>query len=235
MNVLLLCNDYWHPGQVPIDGVLPLKDRGFNFDIITDSKEFKTEMLSKYPVVIIAKANNNSNTDESSWKSQAVQNAFVKYVEDGGGLIAIHAGLVPGENTETLDRLIGARFMNHPPSTLVTVQPIKPHPIADGVDMFCDVDEQYRLKIISDDVDIFMASYSPAYDEENGESIETDDPYSKNQAWIDAAGYVRTQGKGRVCALSPGHYLAIWHSPQFQRLLENAINWCSENFLAVSN
>ena len=227
MRVLLLCDDFWHPGQVPIDGVAPLKERGFQFDVITDANEFKPEILVRYPVVLLSKCDEISPTDKRSWKSRVVQNAFIKYVEKGGGLLVVHTGLVAGEHTEALDRLIGSRFSFHPQDCPVTVQPVKPHPITKGVEQFCEIDEQYRLEIIADDIDIFMASYSPP----QGEEMKYDDePYHNSQAWIGAAGYVRKQGKGRVCVLTPGHHLPVWHNPQYRRVLENALHWCFKSF-----
>ena len=227
MRVLLLCDDYWHPGQIPIDGVAPLQEHGFQFDIITDAKDFNPGTLAKYPVVILSKCDETSGTDKSSWKSHTVQNAFIDYVEKGGGLLVIHTGLVAGEHTEALDRLIGSRFAFHPQDCPVTVQPVKPHPITNGVELFCEVDEQYRLEIIATDVDVFLASYSPPQGEEAKYESE---PYHNSQAWIGAAGYVRKHGKGRVCVLTPGHHLAVWHNPQYQRVLANALRWCFESF-----
>jgi len=226
MRVLLLCDDHWHPGQVPIDGISPLKERGFQFDIITDANDFKPEMLAEYPVVLLSKCDEISATDKTSWKSQSVQNAFVDYVEKGGGLIIIHTGLVAGEHTETLDKLIGSKFVFHPQDCPVTVQPIKPHPIVKDVEMFIEVDEQYRLEFTADDIDIFLASYSPSQGEE---AKYKDEPYHNSQSWIGAAGYVRKQGKGHVCVLTPGHHLAVWHNPQYQRVLENALHWCGNS------
>ena len=222
----MLCDDYWHPGQIPIEGVAPLKERGFQFDIITDANDFKSDMLAKYPVVLLSKCDETSGENKTSWKTPDVQHAFIKYVEKGGGLLVIHTGLVAGEHTEPLDRLIGSRFSFHPQSCPVTVQPIKPHPITTGVELFCEDDEHYRLDIIADDIDIIMASYSPP----QGDESNTEDSYHNTQAWIGAAGYVRTQGKGRVCVLTPGHHLPVWHNPQYQKVLENSLRWCFENF-----
>jgi len=227
MRVLLLCDDYWHPGQVPIDGVEPLKERGFQFDIITDATDFKPDILASYPVVILSKCNETTHADKTEWKTFEVQQAFIEYVENGGGLIVIHTGLVCGEHTEALDRLIGSRFTFHPADCPVTVQPIKPHPVVKDVEIFCELDEHYRLEILSDDVNIFMASYSPPQGEDAKVEAE---PYHNSGAWIGAAGYSRTQGKGRVCVLTPGHHLAVWHNPQYQRVLENAIRWSFEGF-----
>jgi len=223
MRVLLICDDYYHPGQVPIDGVQPLKNQGFEFDIITDANDFRPERLENYPVVILCKCDERTPDDKSSWKTNGVQQAFINYVENGGGLLVVHTALVAGEHTEALDRLIGSRFSFHPKDNPVTVKPVKPHPVTKGVEIFTEIDEHYRLDIINDDIDIIIASYSPPQGEE---SKRTDDPYHNSEAWIGAAGYVRTQGKGRVCVLTPGHLLPVWLNPQYQRTLINALNWC---------
>jgi type 1 glutamine amidotransferase len=224
MRVLLLCDDYWHPGKVPIEGVSPLAEKGFQFDTITDANNFKPDTLSQYPVVILSKCDEVSQTDKQSWKTESVQQAFIDFVEGGGGLVVIHTGTVPGKHTPALDRLLGCRFIGHPNECPVTVQPIKPHPVTEGVGMFCENDEHYRLEILAPDADVLIASYSPSQGDENKYE---EDPYHNTPASICPAGYVRTQGKGRVCVLTPGHLLAVWHNPQFQRILSNALHWCA--------
>ena len=188
MRVLMLCDDHWHPGKVPIEGVSPLKERDIQFDFVTDAGEFKPEMLAKYPVILLCKCDEVSNTDKTSWKNDVIRQALIDFVENGGGLLVIHSGLVAGEDTENLDRLIGSRFTFHPKDSPVTVQPVKPHPVTEGVEMFCEIDEHYRLEIIADDIDIFMASYSPP---QGDEAKYDEDPVNNTRAWIGAAGYAR--------------------------------------------
>lgn len=36
-------------------------------------------------------------------------------------------------------------------------------------------------------------------------------------------GYTRSFDKGRVAVLTPGHTLAVWENPNFQKLFKNAI------------
>ena len=224
MRVLLLCDDYWHPGQVPIEGIAPLGSRGFQFDIITDAKDFKPDILSSYALVLLCKCDETSQQDKTSWKTEAVQQAFIRYVENGGGLLLVHSGTVAGGHTEALDRLIGCRFVFHPDHCPVTVQPLKPHPVTAGVEMFCETDEHYRIEILAPDADILIASYSPA----QGEAGKyEEDPYHNTTSWISAAGYVRSQGKGRVCVLTPGHNPDVWRNKHFQQTLVNALNWCA--------
>ncbi|MCL2031435.1 MAG: ThuA domain-containing protein, partial [Oscillospiraceae bacterium] len=198
--------------------------RGFPSDPAPDAKDFGRERLAESPAVLLSKCDEASQSDRTSWKTEAVQRAFAAYVENGGGLLAVHTALVAGKDTGILDRLIGSRFTYHPNACPVTVQPVKRHPVAEGVGMFCETDEHYRLDVTAPDADIFMASYSPP---QGGEAGYLEDPYHNTPAWVCAAGYTRTQGKGRVCVLSPGHCLPVWHNPQFQRLLENALRWCA--------
>jgi type 1 glutamine amidotransferase len=224
VRILLLCDDYWHPGQIPIDGVAPLAEKGFQFDSIANANDFSPDILPQYPVVLLAKCDEVSQTDKQSWKTEAVQQAFINYVTNGGGLLVVHAGTVPGTHTEALDRLIGCRFKFHPKACSVTVQPVKPHPVSKGVEMFREQDEHYRLELIAPDADIIIASYSQR---QGKEDKYQEDPYNNSPAAICPAGYVRTQGKGRVCVLTPGHYLGVWLNPQFQLTLSNALCWCA--------
>lgn len=225
MRVLLLCDEHYHPGQVVIDGIAPLKAKGFDFTIITDSSTFKKEMLNDYQVVLMSNCDQVSAEDQSSWKTADIQQAFVDYVENGGGLLVTHSGTVAGENTAKLDKLIGSKFAFHPNQTPMTVAPLKPHPITEGVELFCEKDEQYQLNFLADDIDIIMASYIPA---QGDLSKIGEDHYHNAPENICPCGYVRSQGKGRVCVLTPGHNVEVWLNPNFQRALENALKWCGK-------
>jgi type 1 glutamine amidotransferase len=224
MRVLIFCDDYWHPGQVIIDGTAPLAQQGFQFDVIKNANDLSPDKLKDYPVVLLSKSDNVSQEDKQPWKTQEMQKAFVDYVEGGGGLLVTHSGTVCGQNTEALDNLVGCRFNGHPNNCPVTVQPIRKHPVTEGVGMFCEVDEHYMIEVTAQNAEILMASYSPAQGEE---SKREEDPYHNTQAAIYPCGYVRTQGKGRVCVLTPGHLLPVWLNPQFQKTLTNALKWTS--------
>jgi len=224
MRVLLFCDDEYHPGSVPVEGMTPLKARGFEIDVVNDTSNFCPSVLASYNVVVISKCDHASKENQISWKTAAVQDAFVKYVENGGGLVISHSGTVKGENTDVLDRLAGCRFESHPADCPVTVGMLKPHPITHGVEIFTEVDEHYHLEILADDIDILAAAYAPAQGEEA--KYETE-PYFNAPAYIAPCVFTRTQGKGRVCVLAPGHHLKVWHNAEFQKLLINTLNWCA--------
>ncbi|MCL2605639.1 MAG: ThuA domain-containing protein [Defluviitaleaceae bacterium] len=224
MRILLLCDDQYHPGDIPEKGIAPLKEKGFAVDIISDAKEFCPSMLADYAVVIMSKCDHTTLQDHTPWKTDAVQDAFIKYVENGGGLLVTHSGTVKGKNTQKLDELIGCRFAFHPNNCPTTVDVIKPHPITEGVAAFTEIDEHYHLTITAPDANIFLASYAAAQGEEAKYESE---PYFNTPAAVRAAGYTRTQGKGRICVLTPGHTPEVWLNPQYQQTLVNALRWCA--------
>lgn len=224
MRVLLFCDDYYHPGQVPIDGMESLKAKGFEIDTIADTTGFDPVVLDDYDVVVMSKCDHVSQKNNSPWKTNETQAAFVEFVESGGGLLVTHSGTVSGEDgkTDVLDKLIGCRFSFHPNNCPVTVGVLKPHTVTAGVGTFCETDEHYQLEILADDIDILAASFADAQGEES--KYETE-PYFNAPACIAPSAYVRTQGKGRVCVLTPGHVTEVWLNIEFQKILENALRW----------
>ena len=224
MRVLLICDDYYHPGNIPAEGAASLEKHGFRFDTVNAAENLNYEKMKEYPVILLCKSEQVTQDENSSWKTAAIQQAFTDYVENGGGLLAVHSALVAGKQTEQLDRLLGSRFYFHPAACPVLVQPIKPHPVTEGAGQFLETDEHYRLEILDENIEIFMASYSNA--QGSPEKYESD-PFNNAEAWISPAGYVRKQGKGRICVLTPGHFLPVWLNNEFQRILENALHWCA--------
>lgn len=227
MKVLFLYDDNWHPWDVIERGMSAFGHSldGCEFDFIRTAKDILTpEMLAEFSVVVNAKGNQINGANTEPWFEAGVTEVlpadFEAYIRSGGGFLALHAGCawwpgsVPirepdrftGPNEDYL-RLIGASFAGHPTRCEVTVYPAAEHPITQGVSAFTGRDEHYRLTDFAPDIRAFLKSKS----EEGGEQI---------------AGYSRLLGSGRLCVLTPGHTLGIWKSPNFQRLLRNAIDWC---------
>ncbi|MCL1877823.1 MAG: ThuA domain-containing protein [Defluviitaleaceae bacterium] len=227
MKILLLCDDFYHPGDVPRDGLEPIAAKlGAEMDVVFDGKEFDASTLTRYDAVVLSKCDHVRRGDKRPWKTPAVQCAFVQYVQNGGGLVVTHSGTVAdgGSDTSVLDMLIGCRFAFHPNNCPVTHAVIKPHPVTSGVGMFCEVDEHYQIEILQSDIDILAASYSEA---QGDPSKYEKEPYFNAPACIAPCAYVRTQNKGRICVLTPGHVLEVWRNPDFAQMLENAIRWCA--------
>jgi len=206
-KVLVLCDDFWHPAQVPMDGLSPLKDHGFTFDWIKDTRDWSVELMAKYPLVILTKSNNVSSSDPSGWMTDDVQGTFADYVRAGNGLLAIHSGTAGYQETHILQNLLGGVFSHHPEQCTVTLEPQAGHPLTKGVDAFTVKDEHYFMSMQDPYADVFLMSHS-----EHGKQ---------------PAGWKREVGKGRVAVLTPGHNLEVWLNLNFQTLLLSIMDWCS--------
>ena len=92
MRILVICDDYWHPGDVVKAGLEPLKDHGMEFIYTEDMSDFELSGMTGYPVVILSKSNNISSSSTKEWATEEAQKFFDRYVSKGGGLLAIHSG-----------------------------------------------------------------------------------------------------------------------------------------------
>jgi len=213
MHVWVICDDYWHPAETVVKGLEPLKECGFAFEVTTNANELFSgeksfgDRLKEFPVILFAKSNNVSAEDRTQWVTDEVQQTLREYVENGGGLLAVHSGTASYKDMPAIRSLLGGIFTNHPPQCPVTVAPKEGHPITKGAKAFTLTDEHYFMVLDDPQADVFMTTGS-----EHGEQ---------------PGGWTRTQGKGRVCVLSPGHNLEVWLHPSFQTLLKNALNWCA--------
>lgn len=208
MNILVLCDDYWHPGAVVRDGLAGLPAT-FTFDILFNAAEWTAERMAGYPVTLIAKSNDRTQADRTPWMDADAQEAFSAYVRAGGGLLAVHSGTASYTEALTYRRVLGGVFAQHPPQCPVTVAPSLGHPLAQGIEAFTEQDEHYHMTIDDPNIDVFLTAAS-----EHGSQ---------------PAGWTRSEGVGRVCVLTPGHNLAVWQQPGFQTALQNALTWCAND------
>jgi type 1 glutamine amidotransferase len=206
MQTLVLCDDYWHPAQVPREGLSALKDHGFAFDWIEDARDWSAERMAAYPLMILTKSNHISSSDRSGWMTDDAQSAFANYVRKGNGLLAIHSGTADYQEMPVLRSLLGGVFTHHPEQCAVTMEPQTSHPLTTGIPTFTLKDEHYFMAMVDPKADIFMTTRS-----EHGEQ---------------PAGWRRMEGAGRIAVLTPGHNLEVWLHPSYQALLLNALRWC---------
>lgn len=211
-RILVLCDDLWHPAEIIERGIAALETERYAFDIVKTAKDILTpEYIARYPMILCCKSNCINQGNSAPWFEEGVTEVmpadFERYVRAGGGFLAVHSSLVYGENAE-FGEMLGSAFVSHPPRCEVQVHVTQAaHPVAQGVEGFSARDEHYIIEMNAPDADVFLESTS----EKGGRQT---------------AGYTRTIGAGRICVLTPGHTLAVWENPQFQRLLLNAMAWC---------
>jgi type 1 glutamine amidotransferase len=208
MNILVICDDTWHPALTVREGMKDLPNEGYHLDWIEDARQWSAEMMARYPLVILSKSNNISSSVQDAWMTAEVETAFQSHVEHGGGLLVIHSGTAGYRDAPVLRALIGGVFVEHPAQCLVTVEPKPSHPLTQGVEAFTLQDEHYFMALDDAQADVFLTSRS-----EHG-----DQP----------AGWTRSQDQGRVGVLTPGHNIPVWQHASFQALLRSTLRWCSK-------
>jgi len=114
MKILVLCGDVWHPPQIPRKGLDALAGTEFTFDFIEDARDWTTETMAAYPLVILTKSDNVSLTDKTNWMTDTIQLAFSNYVRQGNGLLAIHSGTAEYDQKPVIRGLLGGVFRDHP-------------------------------------------------------------------------------------------------------------------------
>ena len=216
MNVLVLCDDTWHPGEVIVRGMRPLQKQGFNFDFVMACKDILTvKMLEDYDVIVNARGDCHSPGNHTAvWFEDGVTavmpDDFKAYVEEGHGFIALHAGnTYTRERRKDMAEFIGNDFITHPPQCTITANPAGDHPIMKGIGSFTFRDEHYMIDVHAEDADVFMTSTS------------------ETKAGTQVAGYTREIGKGRLVVLTPCHNCAVLESDEYAQILTNAINWAA--------
>ncbi len=208
-RVLVLCDDYWHPAPRICAGLAPQEEQGFTFDWIEHAGEWSAERMAQYSVVLLTKSNEVSSTDKTSWVTAENESVFLDYVQSGNGLLVIHSGLAQYRDLRLMRGLAGGAFASHPPQCPVTIEPRKEHPVTAGIELFTVFDEHYMIDFDDQGADVFLTTTS--------------------EHSTQPGGWTRSEGKGRVCVLSPAHNLEAWLHPAFQRLINNALRWCARS------
>lgn len=228
-SILVLCDDMWHPADVVRRGIQSLPTQEYTFDFMCTAKDMLVpEDLAAYDLVLITKANQINAANTNPWFEERVTEVgpdeFKAFIEAGGNLVFIHSGACYHNNLlkdqhprftipdTKMKGLVGCEFQGHPLRNLMQVVPAeeaKDHPILQGVEPFAERDEHYQLILAEENIQPILRSTSP-----EGEP--------------QVSGYVRCFGQGRIVVLLPGHTLAMWKNPQFQKVLLNTFHWLSE-------
>jgi uncharacterized protein len=207
-RALVLCEDAWHSGVLVQDGLRALAGAPFDFDFTSPDDDWTAARLKEFAVVVLAKSNHVGATVHRPWISVGKQSAFRNFVRSGGGLFAVHSGVCYRELPE-MRHLVGGAFLSHPDPCPVTIQPKLGHPLTANVASFTVHDEHYFLALDAADADVFLHTHS--------------------QHGTQPAGWIRTEGEGRVCVLTPGHNREVWAHPEYQTLLRNGLVWLASD------
>ncbi len=158
MNVLVLCDDYWHPARTPRAGLAPLNGAGYAFDFIEHAADWSAARMAAYPVVLLTKSNNVSAADKTLWMTDDVQQAFVDYVRRRrAARRAFGYSRVPGDACAAPS--IGRRLRTIPSSARSPSSRWQATLTA-GVEAFTVQDEHYFMDMDDAGVDLFLTASS---------------------------------------------------------------------------
>jgi type 1 glutamine amidotransferase len=137
--------------------------------------------------------------------TDAQAESLVKWVRDGGALLAAHAATVSSQANPKLKALMGGVFIEHPPQFTFTVYPLfGEHPITAGIDAFTAHDELY-IQAYDETVAIHMAAL--------------DRGIAYPMVWS------KHEGTGRVAHVALGHGPEVWRLQPYQQLMLQAVSW----------
>lgn len=208
IKALVIADDFYHHGSVIKEGLAPIeKQKEIDFTYVEDTKLLDISTFKNYDLIFFAKGNARTATDDTPFLDEKTQQAVVDFVEAGGGLLAFHAACTVG-NVEggAFDRLIGCTFVHHPKQCEISFYPIADHEVTKGVTKVTGIDEHYFIDVHATDVTPLFETHS--------------------QHGYQSGGYVRTQGKGRVCVIIPTHNVEFFLQEGFQTAVLNGIHWC---------
>jgi type 1 glutamine amidotransferase len=209
-RVLVLCDSRWHPESVVRQGTAAIAGPDLAFDYSNGGGPGALGALGSYPVVILSKSNQLSETDHGPWLDEDKAALIAAYVEGGGGLLVVHSGTCY-RGSAAMGALIGGVFLSHPEQGSVEFSIGAGHPVTAGVRSFEAVDEHYQIEMLDPSALVLATSSAGGIEQ--------------------PACWVAERGAGRLCAITSGHNLDVWLKPDFMRLLANALDWCSRGRL----
>jgi type 1 glutamine amidotransferase len=139
------------------------KSGAYNAVVSDDASLFEPHKLSKFDAVVFNNTNNeiflpedfeslSIEQQEKATKYEAqLKKSFVEFLKSGKGLVVLHAGVASFRKWEEFEKIIGARFDNHPwnSGSTVTLKVEEPaHPLVKAFKTknFEVTDEIYQVK-----------------------------------------------------------------------------------------
>ncbi|MEO6313634.1 MAG: ThuA domain-containing protein [Chitinophagaceae bacterium] len=179
----------------------------FSIDTTEDAGRFNEDTLKKYSAVILLDISGAVFNEE-----QRVN--FKRFVQAGGGVLAIHASADAERDWPWYNKLIGAYFDTHPPvqnGMFYTAD--KNHPANASIpDSIQRSDEFYNFQSVSPDIHVLMTLDEKTY---TGGKMGLAHP----------AVWCQEFDGGRSFYTSWGHSKESWKEPVFLQQVWNGLHW----------
>ena len=199
-NVLLLIGGSWHPFEACAGIAREILQASERYRLtVTDDRDVLARPLEKYDAVMIYICGGKVTPEQEA--------GLLRYVRQGGGLVAIHSATAVSEDCRDYLALIGSQFDTHPADH--KFEPVRivddSHPATTRLGDFSLTEELYVLKPVASDVQVLAET--------------------TYQCKPMPVLYARTEGRGRVFYTALGHGVQQWKVSQFQRSLLHGLDW----------
>jgi len=209
-RALLLLGGSWHD----FDGFAAwltdlLTPHGWQVEATYDLDRLLTLEEDK-PDLVISYTCFSSNPDPQNARGKSrMKNKQVKslanWLRSGGAFYGVHSATVMGESAPLLGKLLGGRFLHHPPVFTYKVYPMfEEHDFTQKIGAF-EVTEEFYIQHYDNNLDVLMVGIL--------------DEVVHPLVWC------KHEGLGRVAYNALGHLPEVWQHPTYQQLTLQAVNW----------
>jgi uncharacterized protein len=189
----------------------------FDVDATEDIAAFTVENLRRHAAVMFF-------TTGELPMSETQKSALLAFVRAGGGFLGVHSATDTFYEWADYGRLIGGYFNGHPWHQAVRINVADPtDAIVSFVGTSLDMtDEIYQIRDFDERGSRVLLRLDPTSVDLTKDGVQRQ-PYGWPLAWT------RSFGEGRVFYTALGHEAAVWRDPRYQRMLLNAILWCTRS------
>jgi uncharacterized protein len=212
------------------------KSGGFKVTTSKDIKVFERESLKQYDAIVlnnncsigdernifwdVLKADSSLTQQAARYKAQQLESNLIDYVQNGGGLVILHGGIVMQNKSVNFGQMVGGSFDYHPKQQMLDVKLVDPnHRMVQalGGQGFQHVDEAYIFNNAYTQYDFHPLLYMEA-DKIQG----LREPIGDNIKYIS---WVKRFGKGHIFYSSPSHNAQIYENPKMLRFFLDGMQY----------
>lgn len=198
LQVLFWGGEGHHQPRERAQQIIPyLAARGIYTHYSDSQNDLNTENLNQFDSVIFYGNQTGLTAHQEA--------ALLSFVNDGGGIVAIHSASAMFPESDAFINLIGGAFKAHGTGTFSTKRVVSNHPSMTEVPEIESWDETYVHMKHNPDKEIL--------------SVRVEGDHEEPWTWV------RNQGDGRVFYTAWGHDERTWGNDGFKQLIERGLRW----------
>lgn len=186
-----------------------LREHGLEVTTSTDPDLFLPENIRRFDLIVCCTFGHTLTADQEAGLLNAVRGDPRDPDAKTRGFLGLHGASCSFLNSEGYLRMLGGKFLVHPPLDTLEVNICRPdHPVMHEVSDFSIEDELYLVETYPPFQTLAAVDYGG---------------FSRPVAWV------KPYGLGRVAYLSLGHGEEQLQHPSVQQILINAARWILED------